>query len=156
MSLESYDNSKGVLREEECQLIFKNICVALTYFHTQGYVFNDLKPSSIWIRIENAKPFAVLSDFGTINIIGSQNFVGTMTYSSPQMLANPEYDLQHNSKVDVWSLGAVAYFALFGYGLFKNAESISNSNITGIQIPPDRPFTMRIKFSGKLFSILRW
>ena len=98
--------------ETACQ-ITKDICLALSVAHEQGYIHRDIKPSNIMLR-ENGS--AVLMDFGISKIqdaktITGTGAVGTIYYMAPeQIISSKDVDF----RADIYALGAVLYQMLTG------------------------------------------
>lgn len=114
---------------------------ALHFIHTNGIVHRDIKAENVLLRDmsglnkENVDPekgqlvnchSIVIADFGLATKINDKasmtEFVGTLSYIAPEvLLCNPK-KLETNTtptpydcKIDVWSLGVLAYFIAFGY-----------------------------------------
>ena len=102
--------------------IFLNICQAIDYTHSNGFLHRDLKPENIMVgkfgevtildwgiahRIEEQKEeeSAVNEDFSDPNLTKPGKVVGTVTYMAP------ERALKHPSsvKTDIYSLGIMLY-----------------------------------------------
>jgi serine/threonine-protein kinase len=104
--------------------LFRQICDAVEYAHSQGIVHRDLKPSNILlIHTGDKSVFAKVADFGIVKALREDPsvdrpkatapgvWIGTPAYMSPEQLAAEEIGPQS----DLWSLGVVAYEALTGW-----------------------------------------
>ena len=99
------------------------LCDAVQYAHQHGVLHRDLKPGNVLFDAEGR---AYLSDFGLVKLIdsvseltGSQSFLGTPHYSSPEVASASAGDATVAS--DVWSLGAMLYEMLTGHLPFDAA-----------------------------------
>lgn len=89
---------------------------AVQYAHQHGVLHRDLKPGNVLFDEEGR---AYLCDFGLVKLIdgvseltGSQSFLGTPHYSSPEVAESNASAATVAS--DVWSLGAMLYELLAG------------------------------------------
>lgn len=86
--------------------------------HEQSIIHRDLKPENMVLGFNEVK----LCDFGWSAIIGEKmkrTFCGTLDYLSPEMKDIGEYD----NRVDLWSLGVLAYELLVGVPPHKDQIS---------------------------------
>ena len=83
----------------------------LKALHTKGIMHRDLKPENILIT---RKSTLKIADFGLSCILGAQQCasttLGTPLYMAPEVLNCQNY----GTKVDIWSLGVVAYQLITG------------------------------------------
>ncbi|HRH41269.1 MAG TPA: protein kinase [Pyrinomonadaceae bacterium] len=107
---------KNNLSIEEKVTLFREVCSAVSYAHTQLIVHRDLKPSNI---IVTEKGIPKLLDFGiakVLNIdsteIGTATQLGMMTpqYASPEQIRGEKV----TTLSDVYSLGVIFYEILTG------------------------------------------
>lgn len=113
--LSAYIYQKKVLSEKETKEIFKQVHDAVLYIHSKNVIHRDIKPSNILFLDENREN-VVLIDFG-ISGYNSGNVkevvkAGTVKFMPPEFLSGLSY--QSSPKFDVWSLGILLYFMLFG------------------------------------------
>ena len=89
-----------------------DLAETLAFLHRQGVVHCDLKPGNILLS-EGPEPRPVLCDFGQSRRSGALSGAawGTLLYSSPQQLEEPEISWPH---WDVYSFGVVAWEILTG------------------------------------------
>lgn len=96
--------------------IFRDLCGALAYVHSQGLIHRDLKPSNVLVTPDHR---AKLTDFGVVKAPFGQfhtqltqagSLVGTAAYMSPEQISGDPVD----GRSDLYSLGAVLYVMLTG------------------------------------------
>ncbi|XP_028269675.1 cGMP-dependent protein kinase 1 [Parambassis ranga] len=109
--LSSLLKDKGHL--DECSTRFYTACVveALTFLHSQGVVYRDVKPENV-----------VLDEHGYAKLIGSRclkklevgkktwTFCGTLGYMAPEIILSKG----HSVSADLWSLGVFVFELLSG------------------------------------------
>ncbi|XP_018017499.1 serine/threonine-protein kinase Sgk2 [Hyalella azteca] len=112
-----------VFVEPRAMFYAAEICCALTYMHTKGIVYRDLKPENLLLDREG---HVVLTDFGLCKE-GLQNsscrtgtFCGTPEYLAPEILLKKPY----TRVVDWWTLGAVLYEMLYGLPPFYSTNQM--------------------------------
>ena len=102
---------KGCLSEEEAIDVFSQIINGYSFLRSVNIIHRDLKPENIFISKEIFK----IGDFGTARELSDNDartfFIGSLDYMSPEML---ESNGQYNDKTDIWSLGIIFYYMLFG------------------------------------------
>ena len=105
------------IRENKIRKFITEILLALDYIHNLKIIHRDLKPSNIFLK---GKDYNIkIGDFGvrfialimvqiskliSVKCINHCN-IGTLCYSSPEVVMNQEYDY----KTDIWSLGCIIY-----------------------------------------------
>jgi serine/threonine-protein kinase len=100
----------------EVEHVVEGICVALEAAHEKGIVHRDLKPDNVFlVAVKNAPPMVKLLDFGIAKLMGTEdtrvertrtgNLLGTPAYIAPEQARGEQID----QRVDVYSLGAMAY-----------------------------------------------
>ena len=122
LSLQQLVEQHGPLPPARVAYLLRQVCGALAEAHSIGLVHRDIKPDNILIcNLGGRYDVAKLFDFGLVISVatGSANemkltqdgaFLGTPHYMSPEQVTGAPAD--HRS--DLFSLGAVAYFALTG------------------------------------------
>ncbi len=130
-SLEELVDSLGALSAQRSVSICKQLCDALAYAHELGIVHRDIKPSNIVISNEDQ---VKLLDFGIAKLLddadgensktskGSSQkltatgqFMGTPAFMSPEQCKG----MSAQPASDIYALGCVLYYMLFGRNLFS-------------------------------------
>ncbi len=102
---------------EQALLLTEELAEALDHAHGQGVIHRDMKPANILVTPEG---HAKIADFG----IAKMNLayrtlrgqvLGTPAYMSPEQLEGETVD----QRSDLFSLGAILYRMLTGYGPFQ-------------------------------------
>lgn len=86
----------------DCQLyIFKELCQAVYYLHTQNILHRDIKPSNIFIAVDGK---IKLGDFGISTFKRELMTPQTCTknYRAPELFFGLK---EYNLSIDIWSLG---------------------------------------------------
>ncbi|KAK4977449.1 Protein kinase protein rad53 [Elasticomyces elasticus] len=130
--------TRGPLHEELAKITAEQVLDALAYLHKQRITHRDIKPDNILMaNISSVESWQVkLSDFGLSKVVKDsetflKTFCGTLLYCAPEVF--PHYDNHvankakkrprrsngdqykfhsYSQSVDVWSFGAVLWFAL--------------------------------------------
>eukprot|EP00727_Mastigamoeba_balamuthi_P002114 m51a1_g1190 putative protein serine threonine kinase (440) ;mRNA; f:420644-422711 len=130
---------RGKFPEEEARHIFLQLLHGVRYLHEQKIVHRDLKPENVLLETKGANPHIRITDFGMAKMLGGSSFVtstlcGTPQYVAPEVLRKAEDTSAPGYGVacDLWSLGALLYFILFGRPPFQSEgaqllESIKNA-----------------------------
>ena len=111
----------GLLRYLLCRYI-TSLARALMYCHSKHVIHRDIKPENLLLGMKGELKIA---DFGwSVHAPNSRRktLCGTLDYLPPEMVQG----LDHDSAVDVWSLGVLCYEFLFGQPPFE-AEGHSNT-----------------------------
>jgi len=99
------------LTESTLRPIIRGMLQAVSAVHSHAMVHRDVKPDNFVVTLDGT---VKLCDFGLAAISDQEDgffgVCGTPPYMAPEMLLNQAYGL----KVDVWSLGVVAYLIVFG------------------------------------------
>jgi len=104
--------------EKVVQFIAAELVLAISYLHSCGIIYRDLKPQNILLDTDG---HICLADFGlskevTQNIeVGLHTACGTPSYSAPEVLEGSPY----GKSADYWSLGIVLYQFLCGKSPFE-------------------------------------
>jgi serine/threonine protein kinase len=115
LAIDEFCREKNLSVEEKVKL-FREVCSAVSYAHTNLIVHRDLKPSNI-IVTENGTP--KLLDFGIAKVLdidskelGTATQLGMMTpqYASPEQIRGEKV----TTLSDVYSLGVIFYEILTG------------------------------------------
>ncbi|KAF2673695.1 kinase-like protein [Microthyrium microscopicum] len=110
---------------------------ALKYLHKKHIIHRDIKPENILVGVHGE---IKISDFGwSVHTPGNRRktFCGTLDYLPPEMLKGGG-DGYYNEKVDLWSLGVLAYEFLVGEAPFEDTQVMTQKRITrcDMTIPP--------------------
>ena len=111
---------KGRYSVEKVDGYLSQIIEGIQYLHSFGLVHRDIKPDNLLISENNV---VKIIDFGLSKIILfseeiNENY-GSLLFTAPEILLNEHY----NTKVDVWSIGVIAFYLLFGILPFSVNES---------------------------------
>lgn len=142
ISLEELIKRDGSLKIETVQVIFAQICEALSYAHGNGVYHRDIKPSNILLIPAGQDVYHVrLIDFGIAKMQGrqekteagqSRTLVGAPLYMSPDMGLGKPYD----SRSEGYSLGCVMFEALTGRPPFLGENVYQTLNMHANKLPP--------------------
>jgi len=133
-----------MLTEELIWLLFLDICHGLKHLHSRGILHRDLKPSNILLNVDEVAespaggegcrtspvPRALLSDFGTCEILGeganSSHVHGgyAIEFMAPERLMGEESD----EPADMWSAGLVLYAMCYGDLPYHSEDPITCRN----------------------------
>ena len=114
-TLEQRVRRHGALSVNEVVEIVSQTCEALAATHAAGIVHRDLKPENVFL-VAGATTFVKLLDYGVAKPMRKEQCLetdhlaaGTPSYMSPEHMFDPQLT---DARSDLFSLGAVAYFAL--------------------------------------------
>lgn len=106
---------QGPLPAAEATRIMQEVAWALAHAHASGIVHRDVKPDNI--LLERGTGRVLVTDFGIARLgeladtSGEGRVIGTPRYMSPEQAAGDPTD----ARSDLYSLGAVAFFAVTGH-----------------------------------------
>ena len=115
----------GQLRIADLIRVTQEVAWALAHAHGHGVVHRDIKPDNVLIERDTGR--AIVTDFGIARIEGSVTtsrpdaIVGTPRYMSPEQANGDAVD----GRSDIYSLGAVAYFAATGHAPIDADSSLA-------------------------------
>lgn len=113
---------KKVFSEFATSKIIKQILEATLYLHKLGIMHRDIKPENILLADRFDIPSVKIADFGLSKLAGPNDLqilaCGTLGYVAPEVLSQSGY----NNKVDLWSIGIIAYLLLRGRLPFDHKE----------------------------------
>jgi serine/threonine-protein kinase len=106
--------------------ILKQVCESLREAHAKGLVHRDVKPPNIMLCERGGEPDVVkVLDWGLIKdvrVVEQRNLtqyvrvLGTPDYMPPERVRDPA---RADARVDIYGVGAVAYYLLTGQRLFE-------------------------------------
>jgi serine/threonine protein kinase len=121
--------------------LFRQICAAISFAHSNLIIHRDLKPSNILVsRDGNVK----LLDFGIAKLLKSetggqtatQTFVFTPEYASPEQVRGEKL----TTATDVYSLGVILYELLTGSRPYQTASQNIGEIIKAVcETEPEKP-----------------
>eukprot|EP00824_Muranothrix_gubernata_P013897 TRINITY_DN28850_c0_g1_i1.p1 TRINITY_DN28850_c0_g1~~TRINITY_DN28850_c0_g1_i1.p1 ORF type:complete len:382 (+),score=69.39 TRINITY_DN28850_c0_g1_i1:97-1146(+) len=109
----------------------QQVASALKHCHMKHVIHRDIKPENLLL---NAKGEVKIADFGwSVHAPNSrrQTLCGTLDYLPPEMIEGKE----HGEKVDLWSLGVLAYEFLEGRPPFETeGHTETYKRIVAVQV----------------------
>jgi len=130
--------------------ICRQVLEALEYVHSLNLIHSDLKPENIVIK-SYSRCEVKLIDFGSSCFTTDylSTYIQSRSYRAPEVSLGHPYD----SRIDIWSLGAVAAEMYTGYVLFQN-DSIATmlGRIVGILGPYPTHILENSRESHKYFT----
>ena len=103
--------------EKDAAKILHQVLLGLNYMHKKNIVHRDIKPENMLMESKEIGNLNVkITDFGfskcydPTNFEGFDEVLGSPLYMAPEVIKKVKYD----TKVDIWSLGIVAYILLSG------------------------------------------
>ncbi|RKP10390.1 kinase-like domain-containing protein [Thamnocephalis sphaerospora] len=109
--------TKGHFEEADAAKYIAQMAKALQYLHRKNVIHRDIKPENLLLGMRGELKIA---DFGWSVHAPSHRrttLCGTLDYLAPEMVEGRE----HSNKVDLWSLGVLAYEFLVGVPPFEEA-----------------------------------
>lgn len=89
------------------------MCAGLSYLHSQSVIHRDIKPENILVSGSRVK----IADFGwsVYSQARRETLCGTLDYLAPEIVQGGT----HDSSVDVWQVGVLAYELAVGRPPFE-------------------------------------
>lgn len=126
IDLFDYIEVKKDLSELDCQLIFKQVVLAVYHLHKHGIVHRDIKDENLLV---NEYGVVKLIDFGSAGYVRLgpfDVFVGTIDYASPEVLRGEKYE---GKPQDIWALGILLYTMIYKENPFYNVDEIMEGDL---------------------------
>ncbi len=147
--LANFVAARGPLEPRMAAAVGRQVCRALGAAHARGIVHRDMKPENIMILKSSIDAVAAgevhavtvkVLDFGISkagdgdrsNLTRTGIIMGTPSYMAPEQARGKPVDL----RADVYSTGAVLYFALTGRRPFDSDDPTSTISMVLTQDPP--------------------
>lgn len=124
------------LEEPLAKLYLYQMSLAVQYLHQQAITHRDLKPENVLLASAAPRTILKLTDFGLSRVLGEscvmRTLCGTPLYLAPEILRTMlDSDTPYTAQVDVWSLGCIMYYMLYGHTPFQTNSSSSSSSSGG-------------------------
>ena len=145
MSLHDLVALAGPLPPGRAIYLLRQACAGLAEAHALGLVHRDLKPANIFVaRRGGESDVAKVLDFGLVKLTqdpSADALTAELTVSGTPMFMAPEQATARKDldvRADVYSLGAVAYFALTGQPPFsgETAFAVMMAHARDAVVPP--------------------
>jgi serine/threonine-protein kinase len=125
--------------------ILEQICDSLAEAHGQGLIHRDIKPSNIFLaRLGIDCDFVKVLDFGLVKTDNAGNTrltldgttAGTPAYMAPELATGATFD----ARVDIYSVGCIAYFLLTGLPVFEESSpvAVALAHVQKEPVPPSQ------------------
>lgn len=125
--------------------ILQQICDSLAEAHGQGLIHRDIKPSNIFLaRLGIDCDFVKVLDFGLVKTesVGATRLTldgttaGTPAYMAPELATGATFD----ARVDLYSVGCIAYFLLSGVPVFEESSpvAVALAHVQKEPVPPSQ------------------
>ena len=121
----------------------------LSHAHAARIIHRDLKPSNLFLAsgVIKVVDFGISKSMeGASGITQTSAVLGSPAYMAPEQLRSSKHV---DARVDVWSLGVIAYELLTGQLPF-GGETVGAIFANVLEKPPARPRTLRVEMPGKL------
>ena len=111
---------KEKMAEPDALFYIAEISLGVEYLHSNDVIHRDLKLENILI---SSSGHVKICDFG-LSCIADKciGVLGTLGYLSPEIIRNIPY----TNKVDIWSIGVIAYLLVYGKGPFDDGRGNSD------------------------------
>ncbi len=161
VSLDRFVQQDSPLEMGTIEAIFSQLADGVQALHGEHIIHRDIKPQNIMIDLNNK---LTLMDLGVAKfelektITPSNQFLGTIRYSAPEILFGERYD----ARVDLYSMGAILYLLLMGTEPYEYAHMFSElivrkkEDFHGCLVFPasEEPESLRLKVLKQLVSDL--
>uniref|UniRef100_A0A1B6JPE1 Serine/threonine-protein kinase ULK3 n=1 Tax=Homalodisca liturata TaxID=320908 RepID=A0A1B6JPE1_9HEMI len=118
--LSAFIHKRRKLPETVCRKFMQQLALALKFLRLNNVCHLDLKPQNLLLVTQPELTLKV-GDFGFAQFLSNEAYHsslrGSPLYMAPEMLIKRHYD----AKVDLWSVGVIAYECLFGRAPYSSA-----------------------------------
>lgn len=125
--------------------ILRQVCDSLAEAHACGLIHRDIKPSNVFLaRLGLTYDFVKVLDFGLVKgendgasrLTLEGTAAGTPAYMAPELATGAPFD----ARVDIYSLGCVAYFLLTGAPVFDEPSpvAVALAHVQKEPVPPSQ------------------
>jgi serine/threonine-protein kinase len=127
--------------------ILRQVCLSLEEAHRRGLVHRDIKPTNIFIcKVGMQRDYVKVLDFGLVKhidptesslITQEGTSAGTPAYMAPESAMGLE---KVDGRLDLYSLGCVAYYLLTGHIVFEESTSTATAlaHVQKEPVPPSQ------------------
>lgn len=159
ITLHSYIHDLNIINKQKNYIYLKQILHGINYLKLNNIIHCDIKPNNIVFQDTNLNRI-ILIDFGisvyTKDIIDICNKkTQTIGYRSPEIILNclTCNKIQYNYKIDIWSVGCIAYELFYKKRLFNSNKSIEIFIQQNIFLDnPDYDYLRQYKDIHKLYD----
>ena len=120
---------------EEAFSIFQQVLKGVEVIHRSKIVHRDLKLENIFVRKTEKQGFMCkIGDFGLARFleVAANSNCGTQNYMAPEILQQIPYA----QEVDIWSLGVLLFYMLFGEFPFKGTPAPTQASTSSTTFSP--------------------
>ena len=135
---------EGALRPARVVHILRQVCASLAEAHNKGMIHQDIKPANIMLcELGGQYDVVKVLDFGLVQSISpsdlsatsNRDLTGTPLYVAPERIRRSD---NVDGRIDVYSVGTVAFYLLTGEFLF-DGDSSAEILYCVVNEPPRRP-----------------
>lgn len=138
-NLAAYVQRYGRVQEQIARNFMRQLGAGLEVLHAHHVIHRDLKPENLLLSTHEDDAVLKIADFGLCRYLSPDEqariVCGSPLYMAPEVLQFQEYD----SKVDMWSTGAILFELLNGHPPFygrSNCQLLQNiKNCTILPFP---------------------
>lgn len=138
-NLAAYIQRYGRVQEQIARNFMRQLGAGLEVLHAHHVIHRDLKPENLLLSTHEDDAVLKIADFGLCRYLSPDEqariVCGSPLYMAPEVLQFQEYD----SKVDMWSTGAILFELLNGHPPFygrSNCQLLQNiKNCTILPFP---------------------
>ena len=149
LDLETLVERFGPVPPERCVYLVRQVCDSLQEAHARGLAHRDIKPSNIFTcRLGLEVDFVKVLDFGLVKAVNDHGREATLLTAPDSTTGTPAYiapevvrgDRVADHRVDIYTLGCVAYWLLTGRLVFQapNAIQLMYQHANTPPVPPSQ------------------